>query len=78
LGLLNSQAEPYVDAIRAAQYLSMSPKKLLSLARSGDVPAHGIGSTRKMWRFRLSELEHWMQSELTSGKPPRSSSGEFA
>jgi hypothetical protein len=44
----------------------MSPKKLMSLARSGFVPAHGIGGLRKMWRFRLSELDHWMQSELTS------------
>jgi excisionase family DNA binding protein len=76
--LLNAPAEPYVEAKRAAQYLAMSPKKLLSLARSGSVPAHGIGANRKMWRFRLSELDHWMQTELTSGKPPRSSSGEFS
>jgi excisionase family DNA binding protein len=68
LSLLNSQAEPYVDAKQAAQYLAMSRKKLLSLARSGYVPAHGIGGTRKMWRFRLSELDHWMQSELRAGK----------
>jgi hypothetical protein len=44
----------------------MSPKKLLNLARSGSVPAHGVGTTRKMWRFRLSELDLWLQSEVTS------------
>jgi excisionase family DNA binding protein len=62
------QPEPYIDAKHAAQYLSMSPKKLLCLARSGGVPAHGIGGTRKMWRFRLSELDHWMQTEVTSAQ----------
>ena len=67
MSLLDTQPEPYVDAKRAAQHLAMSPKKLLSLARSGSIPAHGIGGFRKMWRFRISELDHWMQTELTSG-----------
>lgn len=63
----NETYEFYVNAEQAAKYLSISAKKLLTLARSGRVPAHGIGDhQRKMWRFRLSELDHWMQSELTS------------
>lgn len=72
---LGQEPEPYVDAKHAARYVCMSPKKLLDLARSGSIPAHGIGGSRKMWRFRLSELDHWMQRELTSVKPPRLSSG---
>jgi len=48
LSLLDAQAEPYVDAKRAAQHLAMSPKKLLSFARSGNIPAHSIGGPRKM------------------------------
>ncbi len=60
--------EPFVNAANAAEHLSISAKKLLALARTGRVPAHGIGNgRRKMWRFRLSELDHWMQSEVTSG-----------
>jgi len=59
--------EPYVDAERAASYLSISRKTLLRFARKGKVPARGIGEGKKrMWRFRISELDHWMQSEVTS------------
>jgi len=68
--------EPYVNARTAAEYLSVSRKKLQSLARRGEVPAHAIGTgPRKMWRFLLSELDSWMQSGVTSAQPPRSSRG---
>jgi excisionase family DNA binding protein len=60
--------EPYIEAGRAADYLSMSRKTLLKKARMGRLPAHPIGDGRKkMWRFRLSELDRWMQAEVTSG-----------
>jgi hypothetical protein len=53
--------EPFVDASRAAAFLTMSPKTVLKLARMGDLPAHPIGQgMRRMWRFRLSELALWM------------------
>jgi excisionase family DNA binding protein len=61
-------SEPYIEAGRAADYLSISRKTLLKKARSGRLPAHPIGDGRKkMWRFRVSELDHWMQTEVTSG-----------
>ena len=61
------RSEPYIAAERAAAHLSISRKTLLRLARRGLVPAHGIGQGRKkMWRFRLSELDLWMQTEVTS------------
>lgn len=61
-------SEPYIEAGRAADYLSMSRKTLLKKARSGRLPGHPIGDGRKkMWRFRISELDHWMQTEVTSG-----------
>lgn len=61
-------SEPYIEAGRAAVYLSMSRKTLLKKARSGCLPAHPIGDGRKkMWRFRISELDRWMQTEVTSG-----------
>lgn len=67
LGIVPS-LEPYIEAGRAAAYLSMSRKTLLKKARSGRLPAHPIGDGRKkMWRFRLSELDRWMQTEVTSG-----------
>jgi hypothetical protein len=60
-------SEPYVDAASAATHLSISRKTLVRLARKGAVPAHGLGEGHKrMWRFRISELDFWMQTEVTS------------
>jgi len=55
-----------VDAARAAEFLAMSRKTLLALARKGHVPGHPVGQgVRKVWRFRLSELDSWMKSSAT-------------
>ena len=52
-----SDFEPFVDATRAAEFLSVTARYLLGLARRGHIPAHPLGSgQRKQWRFRLSEL----------------------
>ena len=60
--------EPFVDAERAADFLAMARKTLLALARRGYLPGHPVGrGMRKVWKFRLSELEHWMQREVNSG-----------
>lgn len=60
--------EPFVDAKRAADFLAMSRKTLLSLARKGYLPGHPVGQgVRRVWKFRLSELERWMQHEVNSG-----------
>ena len=49
--------EPFVDAVRAAGFLSLSRRRVLALARSGAIPAHPLGNgQRRVWRFRLSEL----------------------
>jgi len=49
--------EPFVDAVRAAGFLSLSPRRVLTLARSGGIPAYHLGNgRRRVWRFRLSEL----------------------
>jgi hypothetical protein len=49
--------EPFVDAVRAAGFLSLSPRRVLTLARSGAIPAYPLGNgQRRVWRFRLSEL----------------------
>jgi hypothetical protein len=49
--------EPFVDANRAAEFLVITRRRVLEMARVGQIPAHGIGEgKRKMWRFRLSEL----------------------
>jgi Helix-turn-helix domain len=49
--------EPFVDADRAAQFLVITRRRLLEMARAGEIPGHGLGQgKRKIWRFRLSEL----------------------
>ena len=59
--------ESFVDAARAASFLDMRRKTLLDFARNGKLPAHPIGfGQRRMWKFRISELECWMKSGAQS------------
>jgi helix-turn-helix protein len=52
-----SENEPFVDADIGAKFLSVTRRRLLELARYGEIPGHPIGSgRRRTWRFRLSEL----------------------
>ena len=54
---LNREIEPFVDASKAAEFLVITRRRVLEMARAGVIPAHAIGEgQRKMWRFRLSEL----------------------
>ncbi len=51
------EIEPFVDANKAAEFLGITRRRLLELARAGQIPAHPIGcGKRKTWRFRLSEI----------------------
>jgi hypothetical protein len=61
------KSEPFVDPVRAAEFLSIRPRQLLELARAGVVPGHPIGGgTRRVWRFRLSELAASVTREIDS------------
>ena len=55
---MNSEKpEAFVDADEAAKFLSLSRRRVLDLARARMLPGHPIGDgTRRVWRFRLSEL----------------------
>jgi hypothetical protein len=56
--------EPFVDADRAGEFLNLTRRRLLEMARSREIPAHPIGlGRRKTWRFRLSELAEAMAVE---------------
>lgn len=57
--------EPFVDAERAAEFIGVTRRYMLSLARMGQIPAHPLGSgSRRIWRFRLSEIERVLASRL--------------
>jgi hypothetical protein len=49
--------EPFVDATRAAEFLGIKPRRLLEMARAGQIPGHPLGfGERRTWRFRLTEI----------------------
>lgn len=67
--------ERFIDADEAARFLSLTRRRVLDLARAGLLPAHPIGDgARRVWRFRLSEIEaamtapkkSWFISEQTA------------
>ena len=59
--------EPFVDEVKAGEFLSLSRRRVMELARSGTLPAHPLGNgQRKKWRFRLSELAAAMEQRINS------------
>lgn len=54
--------EPYVDETVVADFLGIAPRRVRQLARAQHIPAHPIGNQRKVWRFRLSEIEAHLNS----------------
>ncbi len=54
----SQEPEPFVSADAAAQFLSVTRRHVLELARRGIAGAYalGTGNERKLWVFRLSEL----------------------
>jgi hypothetical protein len=62
-----NELESFVDADAAAEFLSLTRRRVLDLARSGALPAHPIGEgARRVWRFRLSELSTAVASRQNS------------
>ena len=63
---LTTHFEPYVSVEKAAEYLDIAPKTLLQKARKGEVPAYPWGNgMRKIWRFKISQLDEWMKENYT-------------
>jgi integrase len=54
---VGGEIELLVDADTAAEFLQVSPRRILDLARRGSLPGYPLGSgSRHLWRFRISEL----------------------
>jgi hypothetical protein len=63
-----TEIEPFVDASKGGEFLGITRRRMLELARTGKIPGHPMGlGKRKTWRFRLSELAEAMAAE----KPQR-------
>ena len=59
---LETTFEPLLDSEDAAKLLRIHPKTLQKLARNGEIQAVRIG---KLWRFRASHLNDWVNSRLS-------------
>ena len=59
--------EALIDNVAAAQLLGIHPKSLQRMARRGEIPAVKVG---RYWRFRASQLDSWVQSQLNSSRQP--------
>ena len=53
------QFEPLLESEEAAALLKIHPKTLQRMARNGEITGIRIG---KLWRFRASALNHWLES----------------
>jgi excisionase family DNA binding protein len=62
-------SEPYVDAQTVAGYLKIDKRSVLALTRKGKLPAHPLDATatRKVWRFKLSEVDEAIAGNGPSG-----------
>lgn len=56
--------EPLIDSATAAELLGIHEKTLQRMARAGRVPGIRVD---KFWRFRKTELNGWIETELKFG-----------
>jgi Helix-turn-helix domain len=69
--------EPFVDAQKTAEFLSLRPRRVLELARRGTIPAYPLGDgRRRVWRFRLSELASALCSRALDCRRQSSAPGQ--
>jgi hypothetical protein len=67
----SQEPERFVDSVVVAEFLSITPRQLLVMARKGALPAYPLGSgQRRVWRFRLSEIAKAMEQRLVGGNGP--------
>jgi len=60
--------ERFVDVDEVANFLSLTRRRVLDLARDGLLPAYPIGNgSRRVWRFRLTEVAAYLRARTKSG-----------
>lgn len=57
----------WLTAEEAAAYLKVKVRSLLLWVRQGKVPAYALsGTARRIWRFRMSDLDSYLLSNVVS------------
>jgi excisionase family DNA binding protein len=64
----NLAFEPLLDAKKVGRLLGLHPQTVQRLARSRELPALRYG---RIWRFRRSDVEAWIQSRVSAAPPPQ-------
>ena len=66
------QPEPFVNADTAAAFVGITRRTLLQKVRAGRIPGHALdcGAKKREWRFKLSELDHYLCSAINSVLQP--------
>jgi excisionase family DNA binding protein len=59
---VNGEFEPLLDSEEAAALIKIHPKTLQRMARHGEITGIRIG---KLWRFRASSLNRWLEKIAT-------------
>jgi excisionase family DNA binding protein len=59
----NPVNDPLLNPIQAAHFLGISRATVERMARGRKVPGIKIG---KLWRFRRSDLEAWIDSQVSA------------
>jgi hypothetical protein len=64
--------ESFIDAAAAGEFLSLPSKRVMRMARAGQLPGYPVGDSekRRQWRFLKSELANFMRSRSNSASRP--------
>lgn len=67
------QVEQFVDANTVAAHLKVTRRQVLEMTRSGILPGYplGTGSSRRVWRYKLSEINAWVTAAGRKKSPDR-------
>ena len=58
--------ERFIDLKQAATLLQLHPDTVKKKTKAGEIPGRKIG---RVWKYRVSELDAWVRSALTSRQP---------
>ena len=69
---LSANPSRSVDPDTAAAFVGITRRALLQKVRAGKIPGYPLdrGAKKKEWRFKLSDLDHYLCSAINSVLQP--------
>lgn len=70
-----TEPEHFVTADDIAAHLKITRRQVLEMTRRGLIPAHalGVGEHRRVWRYKISEVEAAIASNVQRLQAPSTS-----